>query len=131
GMGGRTDGLGAGVLAAYPRRLSSGRTNPYVAPQGYLNLPKSGLQSFETSQCSSGINATLNPNTPNDPTFQARADGTLAGAQDLFARIQQFMFDKKPDAASIPQTGCKKQAKFHSIGVSPEFTRYLHVRKEK
>jgi virulence factor Mce-like protein len=127
-----TNTLGPEVLAAYPRRLSSGRTNPYTAPLGYQRLAtKKGLYSFETRQCSSGINATLDPNTPNDPSFQARAQGGLVQAQDLFSRVQRFMFKKKPDAGSIPQAPCDQQANFRSIGVSPEFTRYLHVRKEK
>ena len=126
-----TNVLGPEVLAAYPRRLSSGRTNPYTAPQGYLNLAKAGLKSFETQQCSGGINATLNPATPNDPSFQARAEGGLAQGTDLFHRIQRYMLKERPNASSIPQTPCKQQGSFHSVGVSPEFTRYLHVRKEK
>jgi virulence factor Mce-like protein len=123
-----TNTLGPETLAAYPRRLSSGRTNPYTAPLGYLNLAKSGLRSFETQQCSSGINATLNPATPSDPSFQARAEGA---PDDLFHRIQRYMFKERPNASSIPQPSCKQQGSFRSIGVSPEFTRYLHVRKEK
>ncbi len=127
-----TNVLGPEVLAAYPRRLSTGRTNPYVAPGGYSRLAtKKGLYSFETRQCSGGINATLNPGTPSNPTFQTRATSSGTSPADLFSRIQRFMFKRQPDAASIPQAPCKQQPNFHSIGVSPEFTRYLHVRKEK
>jgi phospholipid/cholesterol/gamma-HCH transport system substrate-binding protein len=117
------------VLAAYPRRLKTDRTNPYLAPLGYDEL-KSGLDSFETTQCSSGPNATLNPATPSDPNFQARAGGTAASAADLFARIQKYVFENLPDSNSLPAPPCRQQAKFRSIGVSPEMTRYLHVRRE-
>jgi phospholipid/cholesterol/gamma-HCH transport system substrate-binding protein len=126
-----TNVLGPEVLAAYPHRLTKGRSNPYTAPQGYLNLAKAGLEGFETRQCSGGLNTSLNPSTPSNPSFQARADGTLAGATDLFNRIKQFGFDNKPDSNSIPAPKCRQQPAFHSIGVSPQFTRYLHVRKEK
>jgi len=117
------------ALAAYPRRLKTNRTNPYLAPLGYSKL-KSGLDSFETSQCTGGPNATLNPSTPTDPVFQARAGGTPASAADLFARIQKYVFENLPDSNSLPAPPCRKQAKFRSIGVSPEMTRYLHVRRE-
>ena len=117
------------ALAAYPRRLKTNRTNPYLAPLGYNKL-KSGLDSFETSQCSSGPNATLNPATPTNPDFQARAGGTPASAADLFARIQKYVFENLPDSNSLPTPPCRQQAKFRSIGVSPEMTRYLHVRRE-
>jgi virulence factor Mce-like protein len=126
-----TNILGPEVLAAYPRRLTTSRTNPYVAPGGYNRVgTKQGLYSFETRQCSSGANATLNPATPSNPSFQARAGGAN-GAPDLFSRIQRLIFKRQPNASSIPQAPCNVQPKFHSIGVSPEFTRYLHVRKEK
>jgi phospholipid/cholesterol/gamma-HCH transport system substrate-binding protein len=126
-----TNVLGPEVLAAYPRRLTTGRTNPYTAPGEYLDLAKAGLQSFETQQCSGGLNTSLNPATPSDPSFQARTDGTLAGATDLFNRVEKFAFDDKPDSNHIPHPSCKQQPAFHSIGVSPEFSRYLHVRRER
>jgi phospholipid/cholesterol/gamma-HCH transport system substrate-binding protein len=127
-----TNVLGPEVLAAYPKRLVTSRTNPYTAPGGYNRFAqKKGLYSFETRQCSSGANATLNPTTPSNPTFQARVGGSAGMAGDLFNRIKRFMFKRAPDAASIPQAPCNVQPNQKSVGVSPEFTRYLHVRKEK
>jgi virulence factor Mce-like protein len=117
------------VLATFPNRLKMDRTNPYLKPLGYNKL-KQGLDSFETTQCSTGLNASLNPNTPNDPVFQARAGGTLASAQDLFDRIKQYAFENQPDTNSLPKPPCHQQGKFKSIGISPEMTRYLHVRRE-
>jgi phospholipid/cholesterol/gamma-HCH transport system substrate-binding protein len=119
------------MLAAYPRRLASNRTNPYIEPEGYRKLP-SGLESFETAQCSGGINAILDPNTPNDPDFQARfpfAADPAADAADLFARMQQFIFNGTGQSNDIPRPGCTKQAAQPSIGGAfQEFSDYLHVR---
>ena len=125
-----TPPLAPGALAGYPQRLTTDRTNPYLLPQEDLQLAKNGLDSFETRQCSSGISATLDPNTPNDPDFQAHADGTLAGAQDFFKRIKQFAFGHGSTTAGIPTPPCRVQPNQRSIGVSPEMTRYLHVRHE-
>ncbi len=70
-----TPPLSPGALAAYPNRLTTDRTNPYLLPKGYLKLKGGGsLDSFETRQCTGGISATLDPNSPSDPSFQARAD---------------------------------------------------------
>jgi phospholipid/cholesterol/gamma-HCH transport system substrate-binding protein len=122
--------LGPHVLAALPHLLKVDRTNPYTAPLGYQNLVHD-LDSFETRQCTGGIDATLDPATPSDPNFIARAGGTAATAADLFGRIQRFAFDGKTSTAQLPHPDCRQQPPFHSIGVSPELTRYLHVRRER
>jgi phospholipid/cholesterol/gamma-HCH transport system substrate-binding protein len=116
--------LGPESLAAYPRRLLYNRTNPYVAPEGFLNLT-SGLESFETRQCATGVDATLDP-----------ADaGAFPG--DLFDRIVEFAYADIPAAGDglihaddLPNPACVQQADFNSIGVSPEVTQYMHVREE-
>jgi phospholipid/cholesterol/gamma-HCH transport system substrate-binding protein len=120
------------LIAAYPtNRLSSNRTNPYTAPRGYDKLAEN-LDSFETAHCSGGINAILDPETPSDPDFLARfplADDPEAEAQDLFNRIQQFVFADSSDAAGAPQPSCSKQAPFASVGGAfEEFSDYQHVR---
>jgi phospholipid/cholesterol/gamma-HCH transport system substrate-binding protein len=121
--------LGPDVLAAFPHRLAPDRTNPYTAPLGYRRLMRD-LDSFETRQCSAGIEASLNPATPTDAIFQGRLGGIAALATDLFARIQQFVFNGKSSTAELPHPPCRQQAPFRSIGVSPELSRYLHVREE-
>jgi virulence factor Mce-like protein len=125
-----TNVLGPEALAAFPHRLTTGRTNPYTAPLGYQRLA-GGLRSFETRQCSGGLNTRLNPTTPTNPSFQARAGGNIFGATDLFNRIEKFAFDDKPDSNHIPAPSCHQQGALHSIGISPQFTRYLHVREER
>jgi phospholipid/cholesterol/gamma-HCH transport system substrate-binding protein len=123
--------LAPGALAAYPHRLTTDRTNPYLLPQEYLKLANLGsLDSFETRQCSSGASATLDPNTPNDPSFQARAEGGVPEAQDLFQRVQKYAFGNGLSTSGIPAPSCHVQPNQRSIGVSPEMSRYLHVRRE-
>jgi virulence factor Mce-like protein len=112
-----TSPLGPDALAAYPQRLAVSRANAYVQPGGYSKLP-GGLDSFETRQCGSGVHAVLNP-----------ADaGAFPG--DLFDRIKEFAFAGQLDSNDIPAPPCTKQAPFASIGLFPEFTDYLHVRRE-
>src|SRR3954447_15919828 len=70
-----TSPLNPQSLAAFPQRLTMERANPYLKPGGYNNL-NSGLQSFQNTPCSGGITARLDPNSPNDPNFYNRFDGT-------------------------------------------------------
>jgi ABC-type transporter Mla subunit MlaD len=107
--------LGPESLAVYPNRLSVGRTNPYVAPGGYENL-SSGLDSFETRQCSTGIRATLDP---GDAGFFPPG---------LFDRLQEFAFAGETDSDNLPTPPCDAQADFQSIGTPSELSQYLHVR---
>jgi phospholipid/cholesterol/gamma-HCH transport system substrate-binding protein len=121
------------ALAAYPNRLKVSRTNPYVKPGGYENLV-STLEGFETRQCTAGLTAILDPNTPNDPNFYERLPGDTVAEQieeatDLFNRLRQFAFADQDNSDNIPTPPCKDQAPFQSIGgMFPEFTEYLHVR---
>ncbi len=106
-------------LAAYPtHRLQINRTNPYVAPGGYLNV-KTGLQSFETRHCTAppGVNAHLNP-----------ADAPLF-PNDLFDRIRTYAFAGLLDTAdpSFPKAPCIQQGQQQSIGAIPELSYYPHV----
>jgi virulence factor Mce-like protein len=116
------------MLSAYPNRLRSNRTNPYIQPKGYLKLP-TNLESFETAQCSSGINAILDLAAAANPNFNSHTDGDVALAQDLLDRIQQFVLVDQTQSNDVPQPGCNKQAAQASIGGAfEEFSDYLHVR---
>ena len=114
----RTAGvLAPQALAAYPERLRSNRANPYLKPGGYEAL-LTGLAQFETRQCTGGAQALLDP-----------AD---AGAlpTDLFDRLQRFAFGAGlTDSDDIPAPPCIQQGDYQSIGVSPEQTQYLRVRR--
>src|SRR4051812_16680496 len=70
-----TSPLNPQSMAAFPQRLTMERANPYLKPGGYNKL-KSGLESFRNTPCSAGIVARLDPNSPNDPNFYNRFQGT-------------------------------------------------------
>jgi phospholipid/cholesterol/gamma-HCH transport system substrate-binding protein len=120
-------------VAAFPQRLTMERANPYLKPGGYKQL-NSGLESFRNTPCSAGITARLDPNSPNDPNFYNRFEGTTAQkqaqAQDFFDRIKLYAFNDELNSANVKQPPCKLQGNFKSIGAFREFTPYLHVRRE-
>jgi phospholipid/cholesterol/gamma-HCH transport system substrate-binding protein len=124
--------LGPEALAAYPNRLKVSRTNPYVAPGGYLNLAET-LEGFETRQCSSaGLTALLDNTAPMDPDFYSRFSGSAAEqqaqAQDFFDRLKRFAFNDQNSSDELPAPPCKKQGAYTSIGGAfPEFSEFLHV----
>jgi len=107
--------LGPDSLSSYPGRLTTNRPSAYSQP-GISRTLASGLPSFETRQCSSGIVATLDPSTPDDPDFNARTDGDVEEATDLFERLKLYAFGNSDSSASIPAPGCVQQAPFEPIG---------------
>jgi ABC-type transporter Mla subunit MlaD len=123
-----TNPLGPETLAAYPNRLTVNRTNPYVAPLGFLNLASS-LLGFETRQCANGITASLDDSDagafPIDPT-----------AGSLYERIKRFAFVPQnpalpdPSSTQVPTPPCLNQPNFSSIGALPELSEFLHVRAQ-
>jgi ABC-type transporter Mla subunit MlaD len=127
------------VVTTYPRRLAINRNSPYSPPTWAADLA-SGLPSFDTRQCASGITATLDPDTPNSPAFQERASETRdfedptkikrtreENAKLLFERIQRYAFVGQSNTASIPATGCTQQAPFNPIYGSGPATQYQHT----
>ncbi len=114
-------------LAAYPNRLKVNRPNPYVSAGGYNNLPN-GLESFQTGQCTSGIQALLDPTSPTNPAFNSRFGGSVPDATDFFDRLKKFAFNDNLDSNNVSAPPCKLQGPQQSIGMFPEFTQYLHVR---
>jgi ABC-type transporter Mla subunit MlaD len=107
--------LGPDSLSSYPNRLTTNRAGAYSRP-GALRSLAAGLPSFETRQCSSGITASLDPNTPNDPDFNARTDGDVEDAGDFFERLKLYAFGGQDNSGSIPAPGCIQQAPFEPIG---------------
>jgi phospholipid/cholesterol/gamma-HCH transport system substrate-binding protein len=124
--------LGPESLAAYPNRLRTNRSNPYLKPGGYNNLA-GGLESFETRHCASGITATFPPQaaTVADPVFANWVGLPVGddGLVDFYDRLRDFTFTGQLSTANVPAPPCRKQADYRSIGGAfPEFTDYLHVR---
>ena len=113
-------------FAFFDHRLTVNRTNAYPAPGSALDLA-GGLQSFETRHCTSppGVVATLDPNTPTDPAFAARA--TISSPEFLFDTLRSFGFNDALSTAGVAAPSCVKQGSQPSIGEIPELTDYTHV----
>ena len=122
--------LGPAVLSAYPQRLQIERTNPYVKPKGYLDV-RSGLKSFETRQCSSGITAAV-PTTDvvaADPNFNVRTGGDVEAAAAVLRSDQDLRAQRRVDDGRAAGAAVHQQGPYNSIGVDPEQTQYLHVKE--
>jgi phospholipid/cholesterol/gamma-HCH transport system substrate-binding protein len=128
-----TSPLNPESVASFSHRLKPDRANPYFSPLGYRKL-KRGLQTFANTPCGAGITATLDPTSPTDPNMYDRFQGTtaekIAQAQALFDRIKKYAFDDYLSTDNVLAPPCRKQGNLKSIGVFPEFTPYLHVRRE-
>jgi virulence factor Mce-like protein len=120
-------------VATFPQRLTMERANPYFKPLGYNKL-KSGLESFANTPCSAGITGHLDPNTPNEPAFQSRFQGTPQQVQNqannFFHRIKLYAFSNQLSTRNVLTPPCKKQGNFKSVGTLGESTPYMHVRRE-
>ncbi len=114
-----------GTSAAPPNgRLRTNRSNPYLAPGGAINVPP---LSFETRYCGGppGTVANLDPATPADPAFTARA--TLLDADQLFQNLQEFFFRGEQGTAGVPAPPCAKQPPQPSVGGVADASDYTHV----
>jgi hypothetical protein len=136
-------GLNPETLSVYPRRLAINRTSPYSPPKWAEGL-LTGLPSFETRQCTTGIIARINPEDATDPAFQERATNTEGktetgepdptknksqeeNAKLLFERIQQYAFAGKTSTSEIAAPPCKQQRPFEPIYGSGPRTQYQHT----
>jgi phospholipid/cholesterol/gamma-HCH transport system substrate-binding protein len=118
------------ALAAYPNRLKWQRSNAYVKPQGYNNLSPSKLgylQSFETRQCSTGPNAHLDASSAAQLGVDRPA---VSNPTQTFNRVKHYAYNDEVDSNALPAVPCDQQPPVKSIGMFPEFSRYLHVRQE-
>jgi hypothetical protein len=118
--------FGPESLAALPRRSVSNRNNAYNQPLAYQSLAQ-GLLNFDTRQCGAGVVATLNPNTPNEASFNARTGGDVKKATDLFERLKHFALGDQESTASTPAPSCGQQAPFQPIYGNGAATQYQHT----
>ncbi|HXS46944.1 MAG TPA: MlaD family protein [Solirubrobacterales bacterium] len=119
--------LGPETLATYPNRTTTNRNSAYSQPLASKRLAESGLLNFDTRQCSSGITATLDPDTPNQPAFNERTKGDVKQATDFFNRLKHYAFAEQGSSATIPAPGCDPQAPFKPIYGSGSATIYQHT----
>ncbi len=127
-----TSPLNPESLASFDQRLKSNRANPYFKPLGYSRVAN-GLETFANTPCDAGITATLPPasQVASDPNFQTHTNPPFfPDPTDLYNRIKSDAFADVSSTDNVPRPPCAKQGTFKSIGRSPEFTNYLHVRRE-
>jgi phospholipid/cholesterol/gamma-HCH transport system substrate-binding protein len=98
------------MLAQYPKRLPTNRTNPYPFPGDSLNL-KDGLASFETRQCNGEA-------VTQDPTLGPAVAGALTDT--LRAGILKFALN----GGNVTAPPCKQQARF---SINGKITRFPQV----
>ena len=111
--------LGPESLATYPNRTTTNRNNAYSQPGAYNRLAK-GLLSFDTRQCSSGITATLNPNTPNERAFNERTKGDVTKADRLLQPAQALRLRRTGPArrASPPRAAARRRPSSRSTAAA-------------
>jgi phospholipid/cholesterol/gamma-HCH transport system substrate-binding protein len=125
--------LGPDSVSVYPQRLRSNRTNPYMQPLGYRDLGRGGLFSFETGQCSGGINAIYRLWTELSATEQATFTASTnqpdaAAGQDLYDRLRKYSAVDTRNTNDLPAPPCRQQAPYQPLGNSNEApSRYQHV----
>ncbi len=110
-------------VATYSNRLTVNRNSAYSPPLWAKGLA-SGLPGFDTRQCSSGITATLDPETPKNPAFNERTGGDVKKATDLFERLKKYAFAEQSSTSSIPAPACTQQAPLSPIYGSGPATSY-------
>jgi phospholipid/cholesterol/gamma-HCH transport system substrate-binding protein len=94
------------ALAAYPKRISTNRSNPYFRPLGYLDLPK-GLKVFGTYTCTTNPVPTVVQTT--DPLNPGVGPITDLISQDEFKLIDQFVYGGQPPG-SVAAVPCVEQS---------------------
>jgi len=125
-------------LATFPSRTTTNRTNAYAQPLAYKQLA-SGLPVFDARGCTSGVTATLDPETPTNPAFKARVEETRPEkteeenekadeerAVKFFEIIKTYAYAGQTDSAAVPAPGCGQQGPFDPIGRSGPATTYQH-----
>jgi ABC-type transporter Mla subunit MlaD len=112
-------------LATYPNRPTSNRNSAYSPPLWAKSLA-SGLPSF---RCSSGVVATLSPETPKNEAFikERTKKGDPKEAEDFFARLKKYAFAEQPSTATVPAPACTQQEPFTPIYGEGAATTYQHT----
>jgi len=125
-------------LATFPTRTTTNRTNAYAQPLTLEQLA-SGLPVFDDRGCTSGVTASLDLETPKNPTFKERTNETRPGktpeenekaneerAVKFFEIIKRYAYAGQEDSAAVPAPGCTQQGPFNPVGRSGTATTYQH-----
>lgn len=125
-------GMNPETLSTYPSRLGSNRNSAYSPPKWADGLVNGALPGFDTRQCTTGIVATLDPESGKSEAFLERAVETEnktveENAQTLFERVQKYAFADKNSTSEIAAPTCKQQGPFKPIYGSGPSTQYQHT----
>ena len=117
-------------LSAFPQRLAMNRHSAYSPPKWALGV-LNGLPSFNTSQCSLGLTAALDPTTAESPAFQESTQRPPESeakkeAEDFFKRLQKYAFAEQTSTSAVPTPACKQQAPLKAI-YGGESSTYQHT----
>jgi phospholipid/cholesterol/gamma-HCH transport system substrate-binding protein len=125
-------GMNPETLSTYPRRLAINRNSAYSPPKWAEGLVRGALPGFDTRQCTTGIVATLNPESGKSETFKERAVKTETksaeeNAQILLERVKEYAFAGKNSTSEIAAPACTQQAPFEPIYGTGPATQYQHT----
>jgi phospholipid/cholesterol/gamma-HCH transport system substrate-binding protein len=115
------------TLSTYPSRLTTNRNSAYSPPAWAKGLA-AGLPSFNASQCSSGITATLSPTTPTSPAFKEHTKkGEPKEVEEFFANLKKYAFGGQSGTSGAPVPPCTQQEPLTPIYGSGPATAYQHT----
>jgi phospholipid/cholesterol/gamma-HCH transport system substrate-binding protein len=120
------------TLSTYPRRLAINRNSPYSPPKWAEELVDGSLPSFDTRHCTTGIVATLDPESGKSEAFIERTAKSETktveeNAQILFERVKQYAFVGKNSTSEIAAPACELQGQFEPIYGGGPATQYQHT----
>jgi phospholipid/cholesterol/gamma-HCH transport system substrate-binding protein len=125
-------------LASYPTRLALNRNSAYSEP-GWAEEVLHGLPSFNTANCSSGLNAEIEADTLTNPAFLERvrrfkesgeeftSEERAVKAEEVLNRLKKFALGEQSSTAAAPTPACRQQQKIESIYGNGEKTQYQHT----
>ncbi|MBS1846056.1 MAG: hypothetical protein JST53_16695, partial [Actinobacteria bacterium] len=128
-------------VASYPSRLALNRNSAY-SPPGWASELLKGLPSFNTANCSSGLNAEIESNSAKSQAFLERGKTVKfnegkeealtqqeheEAIEDLLNRIKKYAFGEQSSTAAAPIPPCRQQQKIESIYGNGEKTQYQHT----
>jgi len=115
-------------LATFERRLNTNRNSAYSPPL-WAKALASGLPSFITQQCGTGIVATLDPESASSPAFKERVVATQTknldeAAKFAFDQLKKYAFAEQSSTGTVPAPGCNQQSPLSPIGKPGPATTY-------
>ncbi len=118
--------FGPETLATFPQRLTGNRNSAYSRRLSARRLAQ-GLLNFQTSQCYTGLSATIDNNAPSESAFNQRVGGDVKKAEDFYARLKHYAYADQESSATIPAPGCSPQAPLEPINGTGPATLYQHT----